>query len=429
VEPYELPDWFETEVLLEKDIKARTDIPHDEFGPVKFIRLYDGLRNKTWGYIFVHNLNRGPVAIGGTRLAKDLTLEEIYGLARAMSFKNAAAMLPVGGGKSGFIIDPEYMFAHPEEKKRLMERFAKALWSIPKYVPGPDMGTNETDMQVLYDNFTQFSGGKTNHGRGGIGRPKDKGGIPLDEWGLTAHGLFAAIKTAEKFEKDFKTEGSRVVVQGYGNVGSPIATKLRDAGALIVGASDIHVALYNENGLDVDQLNAIRTTPDALTNYEGEVTQKFGPDELDKLLEVSCDILVPAARPGVINGTNCDRISTRIMLQGANNPCTAKEETHLKKSKGITCMTDWIVNAGGVIAGAIEYCMDTDPEYRKKVLASDGTGRKYIEDRITRTVAQNVEEIYERIKSSNGELMFRDVARSIGYERLTDEKLRSQGWM
>ena len=426
---YELPDWFETKVLLEKDIKARTDIPNDEFGPAKFIRLYDGLKNKTWGYIFVHNLNRGSVAIGGTRLAEDVSLDEIYGLAKAMSFKNAAAMLPVGGGKSGFMVDPEYMFAHPEEKTSLMERFAKALWSIPEYVPGPDMGTNENDMQVLYDYFTQLSGGKASHGRGGIGRPKDKGGIPLDEWGLTAHGLFAAINTAEKFENDFKIEGSRVIIQGYGNVGSPIASKLRDVGALIVGASDIHVALYNENGLDVDQLNAIRTTPDALANYESEVTQKFGPDELDKLLEIPCDILVPAARPGVINGTNCDRISTRIMLQGANNPCSGKDEAHLKKAHDITCMTDWIVNAGGVIAGAIEYRMDTDAEYHKKVLAPDGTGREYIEDRITETISRNVEEIYERIKSSNGEFMFRDIARTIGHERLTDEKLRSQEWM
>jgi glutamate dehydrogenase/leucine dehydrogenase len=425
----ELPDWFETEITLEKDIRNKADIPHDEFGPTKVVRLFDGLRNHTWGYVVVHNLNRGPVAIGGTRLAKDLTLAEIYGLARAMSFKNAGAMLPVGGGKSGFMVDPEYMFAHPGEKTRLMKRFAKALQPVTEYVPGPDMGTNETDMQVLYDYFAQLNGGKPGHGRGGIGRPKAKGGIPLDEWGLTAHGLFAAITAAEKFEEGFSIEGSRVIVQGYGNVGSPIAAKLRDIGALIVGASDIHVALYNKNGLDVDQLNSVRSKPEALANYDGELTQKFGPDELDKLLEIPCDILVPAARPGAINGSNCDCINARIVLQGANNPCAGEHEALLKKGRNTTSLTDWIVNAGGVIAGAIEYRMDTDPEYRKKVLAPDGSGRKYIEDRITETISRNVEQIYERIENSNGELLFREVAVAIARERLTDEKLCKEEWI
>jgi glutamate dehydrogenase/leucine dehydrogenase len=362
-------------------------------------------------------------------LAKDITLSEIYGLARAMSFKNAGAMLPVGGGKSGFMIDPEYMFVHPDEKTRLMQRFAKALQPVTEYVPGPDMGTNETDMQVLYDYFAQLNGGKPGHGRGGIGRPKDKGGIPLDEWGLTAHGLFAAIKAAEKFEEGFNVAGSSVIIQGYGNVGSPIATKLRDVGALVVGASDIHVALYNEKGLDIDQLNSIRSEPNALANYEGELTQKFGPDELDKLLEIPCDILVPAARPGAINSTNCNSIKARIVLQGANNPCTGEHEAFLKESTNTTSLTDWIVNAGGVIAGAIEYQMDTDPEYKKKVLAADGTGRKYIEDRITETISRNVEEIYERIAGSNGELLFREVAVAIARERLTDEKLCREEWV
>ena len=426
---YDLPDWFETEVLLEKDIKGRTDMPHDEFGPIKIVRLCDSLRNKTWGYVVVHNLNRGPIAIGGTRLAEDITLNEIYGLAKAMTFKNAGAMLPVGGAKSGFMVDPEYMFAHPEEKTGLMKRFAKALWPFPEYVAGPDMGTNEDDMQVLYDTFTSLGGGKPNHGRGGIGRPGDKGGIPLDEWGLTAHGLFAAVKTAERFEKDFKVEGSRVIIQGYGNVGSPIATKLRDAGALIVGASDIHVALYNENGLDVDQLNAIRTGLEALANYQGEVTRKFGQGELDRLLDITCDILVPAARPGAIHRDNCERINARVILEGANNPCTQNEENLLKETRNTTCLTDWIVNAGGVIAGAIEYSMDTDTEYARTVLALDGTGRRYIEDRITQTISRNVEDIYHRIKESNGESMFRDVAMTIAYERLTDEKLRSEPWL
>lgn len=429
MENYELPDWFETEIVLENDIKNRTDIPHDEFGPMKVVRLYDGLRNHTWGYVVVHNLNRGPVAIGGTRLAKDVTLEEIYGLARAMTFKNAGAMLPVGGAKSGLMVDPEIISAHGDGKTGLMKRFAKALQPVPEYVPGPDMGTNEGDMQVLYDYFAQLNGGKSGHGRGGIGRPKEKGGIPLDEWGLTAHGLFAAINTAEKFEEEFCVEGSRVIIQGYGNVGSPIATKLRDIGALIVGASDIHAALYSENGLDVDQLNAIRTTPEGLARYEGELTQRFGPDELDKLLEIPCDILVPAARPGAINGSNCDCITARIILQGANNPCTGEHETFLKKGRNTTSLTDWIVNAGGVIAGAIEYRMDTEPAYREKVLAADGTGRKYIEDRITHIISRNVGQIYERIKGSKDKLMFRDVAMMITRERLTDEKLRNEEWI
>ena len=118
-------------------------------------------------------------------------------------------------------------------------KVADAIFSVTIYKPATDMGTNEKDMQVIFDFFSKKNG-DYKHMRGGAGRPPDKGGIPIDEWGLTSHGIFAAVNTLENLENNWKICGSKVVIQGYGNVGSPLATKLSQAGAVIVGASDIN---------------------------------------------------------------------------------------------------------------------------------------------------------------------------------------------
>ncbi len=413
-----IPSKLDIDVVEGKDIQKRFHIPRTDFGPEKVVRLFDHENNQTWGYVVVDNLTRGP-SLGGIRLAPDISVNEVYGLASAMTFKNAAAMLPIGGGKSGILGNPAYFAENPLQKKKLITAFAEALWPVADYIPGPDMGTDEQDMQLIYDVFSRLNKAP-NHGRGGVGRPPEKGGLPLDEWGLTAHGLFAGAKTAEEFEPGFRIRGARVVIQGYGNVGCHIAEKLAAEGAKIVGASDINMGLYNPDGLDLDQLSEIRKEPSGLMLYTGATKMRFIGETLDQLLQVPSDILIPAARPDAITRRNADKIQTRIILQGANNPVDHVVEYYLKRRKNVTSLTDFIVNAGGVIACAVELKVDSDDKFKKKVKKQDGCGKAYLEQLVYNIISSNVSEIYARLaKAKNPDLMWRDVATDLAKERLS----------
>ncbi|OGS27603.1 MAG: hypothetical protein A2297_03520 [Elusimicrobia bacterium RIFOXYB2_FULL_48_7] len=392
-------------------------LPKTEFGPLKVVRIFDPGTNQAWAFVVIDNLKRGP-SLGGTRMAPDISVLEVYGLASAMTFKNAAARLPIGGGKSGIFGDPVYYRENPEEKKRLITMFAEAIWPVKDYIPGPDMGTDEQDMQLIYDTFTGLNGAP-NHGRGGVGRPPANGGLPLDEWGLTAHGLYAAAKTAQEYEPGFSIKGSRIIIQGFGNVGCPIAEKLSADGAIIVGASDINAGLFNPGGLDIEELARIRKEKGGLSRYHGKAEIMFTGKELPSLMNLPCDILVPAARPNVITAANADSIRAKIILQGANNPVDKATESWLQEKKGIACMTDFIVNAGGVIACAAELRMDKDMPYAEEVREEDGLGRAFLEKLVYQTVSDNVREIYSRLKSEKDKkLTWRDMAMALAKDRL-----------
>jgi len=408
-------DKFTVEIIKGDAIQKQFALPKTQFGPEMVVYLRDADTNEPAGFVVVDNLVMGP-SLGGTRLAPDVTVQEVYGLAHAMTFKNAGAMLPIGGGKSGLLGDPAFYRDNPDKKKALISSFAEALWPVKEYIPGPDMGTDELDMQLIYDTYTRLNGAP-NHGRGGVGRPPEKGGVPLDEWGLTAHGLYAAAKTIEKERDDFQLEGARVVVQGYGNVGSPIAHKLKDVGAVIVGASDINAGIYHPDGLDLVALDHARKEKAGLDTYSGAVETKFSARELEKLLEVPCDILVPAARPDAVMNENKDRIQARIILQGANNPVKPEIEADLMKERGIISLTDFIVNAGGVIACAVELKMDADSGYCDRVRKEDGSGRAYMEKLVYKIISTNVREICDRVCKGD-DIMWRDAARDMAMARL-----------
>ncbi|MCX7591359.1 MAG: hypothetical protein N2255_06990, partial [Kiritimatiellae bacterium] len=418
-----VPRRLALDVATGSEIFRRYGIRSNERGPRKIVRIFDPTDDRTWGYVGIDNLVRGP-SLGGIRIAPDITALEVYNLAAAMTLKSSAAMLPLGGGKAGVIQSPLYYAKHPGLKRTLMARLAEALYELPEYVPGPDMGTSEEDMQILYDVFAKLCG-TAGHGRGGVGRPPEKGGLPIDEWGITAHGLFAAARVAERFVSNFRIDGSRVIVQGFGNVGGHIAAKLHGAGARIVGAIDINRGLFRRRGLDMKALAEARRSPDGLKAYNGPLDREFGRDELDKVLEFPCDILVPAARPDAITCLNAQRINARIILQGANNPVHGVVEYYLLKKKNTISLTDWIVNAGGVIGCAVELRMDTDADYRRKVLAAGDAGRSYLENRVWETISMNVAEIFERIGQAakrGEEATFREQALKLAIHRLTDRK-------
>ena len=351
-------------------------------------------------------------------MAVDVTLGEVHRLAKAMTLKNSAANLPFGGGKAGIVCDPVMMALNPGMKRDLIGLFAEALFAVEQYIPAPDMGTDETDIQQIYE---YYSGrlGTAQHMRGGASRPPDKGGIPIDEWGLTAHSLFVAVRTVEELEPAFQLKGTQVVIQGYGNVGSVTASKLNEVGAVITGVSDIHGALWLPQGLNVEELNAIRREAGGISNYSGNVVKRFGPDQIDWLLEAPCDILIPAARPDAITARNADRIQCRKIFQGANTPSNKMTEYYLQRRRGIVSYSDFIVNVGGVMGCAVELKMTMDTSYRQQVLSQGEHGKVYMDQLIDNTVSSNIRMLMNRLGDQKaGDRIFREEARRLAQERL-----------
>lgn len=377
--------------------------------------ILDPVDKRTWGFVVVDNTVRGP-GLGGIRIAPDLTINEVGRLAHAMTLKNSAACLPYGGGKAGLILDPQPLAANPDLKKEVIHLLAGALFDLPTYIPAPDMGTNDHDVQQIFDHYSEKLGTRE-HKRGGASRLPETGGIPIDGWGLTAHSMYAAIKTLESIQDDFILAGSKVVIQGFGNVGAPIAEKLTAEGANIVGVSDITQAIYNSSGFDLNMLLAARQRG-GLAFFKGTIEKSFGPNQLDWLLEAPCDILIPAARPDAITARNADRIDCRVVVQGANAPSNRLTEYYLENRRGILNCSDFIVNVGGVMGCAVELEMTVDSNYRNKVLADGNYGRPYVEKLIYNTVAKNVTSIMESLTASKKDRTFREAALDLAEEQL-----------
>jgi glutamate dehydrogenase (NAD(P)+) len=304
----------------------------DALGPEKVVHIYQpalGLK----AIVVVDNTAAGP-AIGGTRMAPDVSLEECARLARAMTFKNAAAGLPHGGAKSVIFGDPAMS---RDKKEAVIRAFAAAIRHIVEYVPGPDMGTDEVAMAWVRDEI----------GRS-VGLPRVVGGIPLDEIGATGWGLAAAAEAAQDFGGP-KLEGASVAVQGFGAVGQHAARFLAERGARLVAASDTHGTIADDNGLDISAIIELKRRGGHLGAHPKG--KKLGRDDV---LAVPCDIWIPAARPDVLRADNVERLDTRLVLQGANIPATPEAESILHK-RGILSIPDFIANAGGVICAAVEY--------------------------------------------------------------------------
>ncbi len=407
-----LPKKLEAEELVKKmddNPFSSQRIPENRY------RLFDPANGQTWGYVIVDHTGRGP-GLGGTRMAKDISIQEISRLAYIMTHKNAAANLSLGGAKAGLIADPDYFRENPDLKKELMTIYADVLFPIEDYIAAPDMGTDEGDMQVIFNRFSDKLGTE-NHMRGAVSRPYASGGIPIDDWGLTACGLFAAAETLESLIDDFTIKGSKVIIQGFGNVGAEIAIKLQNFGAIVVGASDINAALWNPSGLNVSEMNAIRKQPNGIDNYSSNVDKKFTKKNIDRLLEAPCDILIPAARPDAITAKNADRIQCKYIIQGANTPSNKMTEYYLQNRRNILSLTDFIVNAGGVIGCEMELKMTADKNYCEERIAEGP--QKYLENLISETISKNIRETYQiMLDHKNKDLIFREAAFILAEKRI-----------
>jgi glutamate dehydrogenase (NAD(P)+) len=304
----------------------------DDLGPAKVIHVHEpraGLR----GILVVDNVACGP-AIGGLRMAGDVSLEECARLARAMTLKNAAAGLAHGGGKSVLVGDPKMA---REKKERLVRGFAHALRNETDYIFGPDMGTDETAMAWVKDEIGRATG-----------LPREVGGIPLDEIGATGWGLAHAAEVAAPF-CGLALRGARVAIQGFGAVGKHAARFLSEKDAVLVAASDTGGTIHDPAGLDVPALIALKEAARSVREYPRGA--KLAADDI---VGIDCDVWIPAARPDVVREDNAGKLKTRLVVQGANIPFTDGAERMLHERR-VLVVPDFIANAGGVICCAMEY--------------------------------------------------------------------------
>ncbi len=359
----------------------------DSLGPVKIVQVHEpsiGLR----GILVVDNVARGP-SIGGVRMAEDVSVEECVRLARAMTFKNAAAGLPHGGGKAVLFGDPRMDRAR---KEVLIRGLAKALRNEEDYIFAPDMGTDEECMAWIKDEIGRV-----------VALPREVGGIPLDEIGATGWGLLNATEVALSVS-GFPLVGARLVVQGFGAVGRHAARFLTQRGARLVGAADSRGAIHNPDGLDVAALGRIKDEGGSVADSpDGEPLQR------DAVVGgLPCDIWVPAARPDVVNEDNVDQLQARLVVEGANIPFTADAERILHE-RGVLVVPDFIANAGGVICAAMEWRG-----------ATEGAALQAIQEKVRRNTQTVLEDARARgilPRQAAIEMAEARVRRAMGYRR------------
>ncbi|MGH9867772.1 MAG: Glu/Leu/Phe/Val dehydrogenase dimerization domain-containing protein [Candidatus Polarisedimenticolia bacterium] len=323
----------------------------DPFGPEMILTA----RNADLGVsaiIVVHNTVRGP-AMGGLRMVPDIEVAEVVDLARAMTFKNAGAMLEYGGGKSALVADPARFPRGSAARRELMTWYATLLAHAPQYTPGPDMFTDEQDMQILFE-----TAGRS------IGRPADKGGIPIDQLGLTSLGCVTDLMTALEggyVQGARRLRGLRLAIEGFGNVGAAIALLAEAEGAVLVACSDLPDpardrggVLHHPDGLDVRALMSARQAGQSVVEAApaGAMVRR-GAASLPSLFEVDADVVVPAARTDTVDLDTARRIRARCVLQAANKPLSLAAEEHLH-ARGVLCSVDYLTNCGGIVACAEE---------------------------------------------------------------------------
>lgn len=304
----------------------------DNLGPYQVLFVRDDQIGLD-AVVVVDNISCGP-AIGGVRMAPDVTVEEVLRLARAMTYKNAAAGLPHGGGKAGILAPPNL---DPAAREGLIRAFAVAIKGLTTYIPGPDMGTDETCMAWVKDEIGRAAG-----------IPQVLGGIPLDSIGATGFGLAICAEACQE-TTGITLQGARVAIQGFGAVGQHAARFLQQRGSLIVAVSDSRGAVANPLGLAVPELLEFKQSGRPVSEFAAG--KPLAPAEL---VGVDCDIWIPAARPNVLTIENVVDLKAKLILQGANIPATLEAEEWMHKN-GVLSIPDFIANAGGVICASVEY--------------------------------------------------------------------------
>ncbi|MDN3019286.1 Glu/Leu/Phe/Val dehydrogenase [Paenibacillus sp. BSR1-1] len=316
------------------------------------VRMDNGQTEIFQGYRAQHNDASGPTK-GGIRFHPDVTPEEVKALAGWMSLKCRITDLPYGGAKGGIVCDPRIMSL--DELERLSRGYVRAVSQIvgpTKDIPAPDMYTNSQIMAWMldeYDHIREFDS------PGFItGKPIALGGSKGRET-ATSKGVLYTLEMVCELKKQ-PVEELKVIIQGFGNVGSYLAKYLYDLGAKVVGISDVLGGLYDENGLDIPFLLENRDSFGIVTNrFNSSITNQ-------ELLEKECDVLIPAAISGVIHKKNASRMKCNIIIEAANGP-TTKEALKILDEREILVVPDILANSGGVIVSYFEWCQNNQGYY------------------------------------------------------------------
>lgn len=326
------------EVLATPDRELTVSVP---------VQMDDGRVKVFTGYRVQHSFARGPCK-GGIRYAPDVTIDEVRALAAWMTWKCAVVNLPFGGGKGGVICNPRTM--SKGELERLTRRYTAAILDIlgpERDVPAPDMNTDEQVMAWLMDTYSMH----VRHTVTSVvtGKPIGLGGSAGRK---EATGRGVMIVTQQALQKlNMKPEGATVAIQGCGNVGGVAAELMHKSGFKIIGLAEIAGAIHDPKGIDIPKALAYFREKKTLKGYAASWISN------SELLELPCDILVPAATENQITSQNASRLRTKIIVEGANGPTTAEADSLLEE-KGIFVVPDILANAGGVTVSYFEWVQD-----------------------------------------------------------------------
>jgi len=322
------------------------------------VAMDDGRIEVFTGFRVQHSIARGP-AKGGVRYSPDVTLDEVRALASWMTWKCAVVNIPFGGAKGGIIVDPKKLTL--SELEKLTRRYTAELIEFlgpEKDVPAPDMNTNEQTMAWMMDTYSM-------HMRQTVtavvtGKPINIGG---SRGRREATGRGVMINCDEALKKfNMRREDTRVIVQGFGNVGSNAAKLMRDAGYKVIGIAEYNGGLFNPKGIDIDALLQYRdrNTNKGIVGFPGAE-----PADPKELLITDCEILIPAATENVITSQNASNIKAKIICEGANGPTTATADDILADKK-VFVIPDILANAGGVTASYFEWVQDRQGYFWKE---------------------------------------------------------------
>ena len=325
------------------------------------VPMDDGHIEMFTGFRVQHSIARGP-GKGGVRYSPDVTLDEMRALASWMTWKCAVVNIPFGGAKGGVICDPKKM--SKGELERMTRRYTSELIDSigpEKDVLAPDMNTNEQTMAWIMDTYSMHMG----HTVTSVvtGKPLNIGGS-RGRLEATGRGVMVACDESLRY-LNMDREGCRVVIQGFGNVGSNAARLMKDHGYTIVGVAELDGGLYNSSGIDVHQLNEYKYRNGSILGFRGA---EAVPNE--ELLTEDCEILIPAATENVITSRNADKIKARIVVEGANGPTTAVADEILAE-KRIFIVPDILANAGGVTASYFEWVQDRQGYFWKESIVNE----------------------------------------------------------
>lgn len=370
------------------------------------VRMDDGSTKIFTGYRAQHNDAVGPTK-GGVRFHPEVSENEVKALSIWMSLKAGIVDLPYGGGKGGIICDPREMsFRELEGVSRGYVRAISQIVGPTKDIPAPDVMTNSQIMAWMMDEYSRMD--EFNNPGFITGKPIVLGGSHGRET-ATAKGVTICLKEAAK-QRGISIEGARVVIQGFGNAGSYLAKFMHEAGAKVIGISDAYGALHDPDGLDIDYLLDRRDSFGTVTNlFKSTISNQ-------ELLELDCDILVPAAVENQITKDNAHNIKAQIVIEAANGPTTF-EATQILTERGILIVPDVLASAGGVTVSYFEWVQNNQGFYWTE---------QEVEERLEKVMLRGFQNVYQTAQTRRVDM--RLAAYMVGVRKMA-EASRFRGWI